>query len=135
MAKIFSVDAMLAQNRPLIEIRGRFYEVRDLTLEDRLRKMVSLAKEQEELEAEIDTSEASGEDAEKADFARIQKTIARGVLEALVDFPEEIALTLTEREFRTLTAVLAQIREQHVPIRSEEKDIDPNLIGPPTLSG
>lgn len=123
--KIYSVDGILKKNKPYVELRGRFYEVRDITMRERLAKIDEFKRKQQQREEEIE------EEGKEVTFESIQDVIADAIKEALVDVPDEVAESVTQREWAVLQKVLAEIHEAEFPVEVEEvDDVDPNLVGP-----
>lgn len=121
--KIFSIDAAIARNRPQVELRGRLYPVRDMTLEERLRRMVDLYREQAALEADADPDEGA-----------VRDLRVRAVHEALEGVPDEVAADLTELEFTLLTRAIKEAREMVIPLEvrdATEAERDAGKAPPP----
>lgn len=114
--KVFSVDKAISKNKAHIELRGELYEVRDLTVRERIEKIREFKERQERREAEI---EESGDD---SSFDDIQDIIKEAIQEALVGVPDEVAETITEAEWAAIQSAMAEIRRQEMTVEAEDRD-------------
>lgn len=123
MAKIYSIDNAINDNKPYVELRGRLYEVRDLTVRERLQKIMNFRDRQKKVEEE------KGED-EELSFEDVQEIISDAVQEALVGVPDEVANSITEREWKALQKTIEAVQEDVFPIDvREEEDVDEGKVG------
>lgn len=125
MPKVYSVDSILDNNRPYVQLRGRYYEVRDISVRERLKKIDEFKRKQQEEENKI------GKNEEDIKYEDIQSVIAEAIQTALVGVPDEVAESVTQSEWKVLQNVLADIHAREFPVESEDVDeIDENLVGP-----
>ena len=121
MPRIFSVDVAVNDNRPYIEFRDRLWPLRDLTVAERLTRLVEFKEAQEARAAEI------AEAGEELTFAHVQGICAQALMEALEDVPEEVAMSITEMEFEAFQAAVKAARESMFPAavrNASEEDLE-----------
>lgn len=136
MPKRISVDAALADNRPYIQFRGVDYILRDWTVRERLSRLVEARNAQEALQEaqaeqealEVTTEEELDEDVVAGQIQALYTTVLQ---DALVAFPEEVAVTVTEQEFEALKQAITVAREMvfPVPTAQEVKEEDLKKAG------
>jgi len=44
MPKVYSIDSAINKSRPYVELRGELYEVRDLTMKERVKNIIEYRK-------------------------------------------------------------------------------------------
>lgn len=132
MPKRISVDAALANSQPYIHFRGVDYPLRDGTVRERIERMLRFREEQEAAEAAEDaerqSAESEGREIDQQAVAdRMQAIFAQAVQEALVGVPDEVASTVTEREFKLIQHAVSQAREMVLPEPPVEEVKDEDL--------
>lgn len=132
MPKRISVDAALANSQPYIYFRGVDYPLRDGTVRERIERMLRFREEQEAAEAAEDaerqSAESEGREIDQQAVAdRMQAIFAQAVQEALVGVPDEVASTVTEREFKLIQQAVSQAREMVLPEPPVEEVKDEDL--------
>ena len=113
--KVFSVSEALNAARPMIEFRGKYYKVRDLTLQECIMLMAQVQQMQESLE-----EEAREKGLEDVSFENLTGVLAVSLTSVLEDFPKELAQTVTEREWEAINLALAAARELPLEVLPEE---------------
>lgn len=104
--KRISVDAAIAAATPVIQFRGVDYPLRDLTVRERIERTLEVKAEQEAIE-----TRAEEEDWSEAEFGEyLQKTMAKSMQAALEGVPDEVAESITEREFEALLVAVGEAR-------------------------
>lgn len=145
MPKIVSVDAAIRKNMPYVEFRGELYRLRDLTLRERMKRILEFQERQELAEAEEEKARADlaaavsvdasdgGVENESPDVdvdelrARVEertdlvlKVHADAICHALEDFPRDLAQTMTEREIQVMHEAIQEAAQVVFPVDVEE---------------
>lgn len=130
MPKRISVDAVLADTLPYVQFRGVDYVLREWTVKDRLLRLAAARDAQEALTAVPEEGE-EGEVDEAESAQEVQEIYARALTDALIDFPNEVAMTVTEREFSALQKAINLARNMVLPNPEAEevKEEDLKRIG------
>lgn len=143
--KVFDVDAAVLAVRPLVRLRGVEYRVVDLPLEDALK----LRREYYDLYATLQGKQAAARIREKERQAALaagtdappalpdvdpdewRRYKVLGIRLALVDVPEELAASLSEREFEAVAAAVAVARDLDIGVLEKNGDGATSPISPP----
>lgn len=143
MARIVSVDAAINDHMPYVEFRGRLYALRDITIRERLGRILEFKERQERAEAEQAEADAAAKEAEndttvpveqrqealREAAQRVQRVHADAFATALVDFPVYLAMDMTEREIAVMYDAIAEAQQVVFPVAVKEAEADPKMIG------
>lgn len=142
--KVYDVDAAVLEVRPFILLRGQLYRVADLTMEARFRKRREyLERYSALLEAERAHAEAKAQQAEGGAerLVEVPKMPSEedyrayrilGISLALEGVPDDVAGTLTEREFEAVTAAVAKVKDEDTPVLEKNGHRAPGESSPST---
>lgn len=111
MPKVYDVDEALEEARPQIMLRGVLYAIRDYTVADRIEHQQALYREQVALEAKIESDE---DESDEEELAHLKSVLAHAIQLALDGISDEVARTITEREFKAVQKAVLHSRTEEV---------------------
>lgn len=126
MPNVYSVDAAVGEWTALVELRGELYPVRDMTVEERLRKARELKDIEDRIEREVTAARERGDLADgDDDFETYREVVVRAVDNMLVGVPPDVSASLTEKEWDALTRAYATASQESlvdIPVRRATAD-------------
>lgn len=109
--KIYDVDAAIREQRPVIVLRGRKYELNLLTVREQIQYMLDTKAEQDTAQENLNNEAQVKAEAEGRDFAEVysemywdtlKPILAKALCSALVGIDPEILDSLSELEYKAL---------------------------------
>lgn len=111
--KVFDISGAIREQLPPVRLRGTDYEIAHFSIGERLR----LERQYRALGDRLTKKEEAGEEITDDEW---DEYMIKGVALALKGVPDEIAVTLTEKEFEGLRNIMERVRGRSIMV--EETD-------------
>lgn len=123
-AKVYDIDAAVARAVPRIRLRGVLYQLKDMSLRDRLRRLQDFQRRQQALVRKATTGKRIKTPQQEAEVEdSMQRIMADAIHEALDGVPQDVAESVTEMEFDAIIKAVNAARMTDVEVEGKVEEV------------